>query len=102
MIDNTLEKRQPEVQKKTKIEQLLLHRPIKMYIPESWSDASECRLYCNKDYEYQDLFNFYKTYNLKDLMKEGWLVKSIDKAFSSRENGAFGYETLILERVVEI
>lgn len=81
-----------------KVEQLIIERPIKIYIPNSWQSQDEVRLY-REDIWTPIIWNG-QAYSLKQLMKEGWKVISVEKSFCSKENDHFGYETAILEREI--
>lgn len=81
-----------------KVEQLIIERPIKIYIPNSWQSQDEVRLY--REDSWTPIICNGQVYSLKQLMKEGWKVISVEKSFCSKENDHFGYETAILEREI--
>lgn len=83
-------------QKSNKIEQLIIERPVKIYVPNNWESQNEVRLY--REDTWTAIIWDGQAYSLKQLMKEGWKVISIEKSFCSKEHGNFGYETAILER----
>ena len=85
--------------KNKKIEQIIIGRPIKMNSPSSWERQDEVRLY--RDDKWTPIFWDGNIYSLKQLMKEGWRVISIQKSFCSKEDAHFGFETAILEREVQ-
>jgi hypothetical protein len=81
-----------------KVEQLIIERPIKIYIPNNWESQDEARLY--REDTWTPIIRNGQAYSLKQLMKEGWKVTSVEKSFCIKENGHFGYETAILEREI--
>lgn len=82
--------------KNKKIEQMIIERPIKINIPKHWEGQDDVRLY--RDDSWTPIIWDGNVYSLKQLLKEGWIVKSIEKSFCSKEDAHFGYETAILER----
>lgn len=93
-----LEKR-PE--KKTKIEQLVVERFFKINIPDPYSFLTDCKTFAEDNW--LDSIDKYRTYRMRDLLKEGYKIKSWTKVFCTEENrGHFGIETVILEKETTI
>lgn len=89
-------------QKTNEVEQLIIERPIKFFKPESvaFIDNDVLRVYSAR--EWTDIVH-YEKYKLEDLLKSGFKVISITKAFIPENitNEYFGIETAILEREIE-
>lgn len=88
--------------KTNKVEQLIIERPIKFCKPEcvSFVDNDVLKVYSAR--EWTDIV-YYNNYNLEDLLKSGFKVISITKAFIPENitDEYFGIETAILEREIE-
>lgn len=88
--------------KTNEVEQLIIERPIKFFKPESvaFIDNDVLRVYSAR--EWTDIVH-YEKYKLEDLLKLGFKVISITKAFIPENitNEYFGIETAILEREIE-
>lgn len=84
--------------KEQKVEQLVIERFMKFSLFDDYTDVDSNELKVWKAKTWRDAFG-YKEYNINDLLKAGWIVKSITKSFATTNRATrFGIETVMLER----
>lgn len=87
--------------KKTKIEQIIIERFVKLSSFDEWTDVDNSELRIWKAKKWKDINNCYKEYELDKLLSSGYRIVSITKAFTTANGGRYGLETAILEKEVE-
>lgn len=84
--------------KEKRVEQLVIERFMKLSWFDEYKDVDSNDLKIWKAKTWRDAFG-YKEYKINDLLKDGWTIKSVTKAFTSATKECrFGVETAILER----
>lgn len=84
--------------KEQKVEQLVIERFIKLSLFDDYTDVDNSELKVWKAKKWRDAFG-YKEYDINNLLREGWTIKSIAKSFATTNKATrFGIETAILER----